>query len=86
MPAANNKRRNLDVFASLAAGRPVHGDDGAKKVRIRQCFNGDENEGIMHKPIKSPCFDVEERKPLQSASIKERIRANKKLTAGTLKP
>lgn len=77
LPKPGSPRR-VDVFTTL--GRPkTTSVDGT--ARLRKCWNPELEEKIeRQKPIKSPCFDVEEKRPKVSASIKNRIKVNKELT------
>lgn len=39
-----------------------------------------EDDHEFFKPLKSPCFDMEKKKPFTASSLKERIKLNKLLT------
>ena len=39
-----------------------------------------EEDSEFFKPLKSPCFDMEKKKPFTASSLKERIKLNKLLT------
>lgn len=82
-----NKRRNIDVYSSLVGSKNDSlGSTLGTRKRVRESWNSQlSNNGQDHKPVKSLCFDIEDKRPSGTASIKQRIKINKELTQ-SLKP